>query len=77
MQITCLGAAHCVTGSCFLLDNGHKYLIDCGMFQGGRQMEALNYAEWGFNPREITAIFLTHAHIDHCGRIPKLFKDGF
>ena len=77
MQITCLGASRCVTGSCFLLDNGNKYLVDCGIFQGGRQMEALNHTEWGFNPREISALFLTHAHIDHSGRIPKLVKDGF
>ena len=77
MQITCLGAARCVTGSCFLLDDGNKYLVDCGMFQGGRQMEALNHADWGFDPREISALFLTHAHIDHSGRIPKLVKDGF
>jgi metallo-beta-lactamase family protein len=77
MQITSLGAAHCVTGSNFLIDNGRKYLVDCGLFQGGHQIEALNRARWGFNPAEIEAVFLTHAHIDHSGRIPKLVKDGF
>jgi len=77
MQITCLGAARCVTGSCFLLDDEERYLIDCGLFQGGKQMEALNRKEWGFRPGEISALFLTHAHIDHCGRIPKLVRDGF
>jgi len=77
MQITCLGAARCVTGSCFLLDDEERYLIDCGLFQGGKQMEALNRKEWGFRPEEISALFLTHAHIDHCGRIPKLVRDGF
>ncbi|MCU0573311.1 MAG: MBL fold metallo-hydrolase [Syntrophobacteraceae bacterium] len=77
MRITCLGASRCVTGSCFLLDNGRQYLIDCGLFQGGKKMEALNRKEWGFSPRQIAAVFLTHAHIDHCGRIPKLVKDGF
>ena len=77
MQITCLGAARCVTGSNFLIDRGRKYLVDCGLFQGGRQMEALNHGPWGFNPSDIEALFLTHAHIDHCGRIPRLVKDGF
>ncbi len=78
MDITCLGAARCVTGSCFLVENGEaKYLIDCGLFQGGKRMEALNRNSWGFKPSEISAVCLTHAHIDHTGRIPKLVKDGF
>jgi len=77
MRITCLGAARCVTGSCFLIERGRKYLVDCGLFQGGRQMEALNRGPWGFNPVDIEALFLTHAHIDHSGRIPRLVKDGF
>jgi metallo-beta-lactamase family protein len=77
MQITCLGAAGHVTGSTFLIDNEKQYLVDCGLFQGGRQMEALNRQDWGFRPKDISALFLTHAHIDHCGRIPKLVKDGF
>jgi metallo-beta-lactamase family protein len=77
MEIICLGAARCVTGSNFLIDIGRKYLVDCGLFQGGHQIEALNRARWGFNPAEIEALFLTHAHIDHSGRIPKLVKDGF
>lgn len=77
MRITCLGAAGCVTGSCFLIDNGKRYLVDCGLFQGGKTMEALNQQPWPFDPKEISALFLTHAHIDHSGRIPKLVKDGF
>ena len=77
MEITCLGAARCVTGSCFLLDNGRKYLIDCGLFQGGKEMERHNREPWGFHPSEVSALFLTHAHIDHCGRLPKLVRDGF
>ncbi|GKT10653.1 MBL fold metallo-hydrolase RNA specificity domain-containing protein [Desulforhabdus sp. TSK] len=77
MKITCLGAAGCVTGSCFLLDNGKKYLVDCGLFQGNKSLEEMNRVDWNFNPREISALFLTHAHIDHSGRIPKLVKDGF
>jgi metallo-beta-lactamase family protein len=77
MKITCLGAAGCVTGSCFLLDNGKQYLVDCGLFQGGKHMEAMNRQQWGFKPGDLSALLLTHAHIDHCGRIPKLVKDGF
>ena len=77
MKITCLGAAGCVTGSCFLMDNGKKYLVDCGLFQGNKSLEEMNRVDWNFNPREISALFLTHAHIDHSGRIPKLVKDGF
>jgi metallo-beta-lactamase family protein len=77
MKITCLGAAGCVTGSCFLLDNGKKYLVDCGLFQGNKSLEEMNRLDWNFNPREVSALFLTHAHIDHSGRIPKLVKDGF
>jgi len=77
MEITCLGAVRSVTGSCFLLDNGRKYIIDCGLFQGGKHLEALNRQAWGFNPREVAALFLTHAHVDHCGRIPRLVRDGF
>ncbi len=77
MKITCLGASGCVTGSCFLIDNGEKFLVDCGLFQGGRRMEEFNHEPWAFDPREISALFLTHAHIDHSGRIPKLIKDGF
>ncbi|SMC26921.1 metallo-beta-lactamase family protein [Desulfacinum hydrothermale DSM 13146] len=77
MKVTCYGAAGCVTGSCFLIDNGSKILVDCGLFQGGKAMDALNREPWPFSPSEIDALLLTHAHIDHCGRIPKLVRDGF
>lgn len=79
IRVTCLGGAGSVTGSCYLVESPHnkKILVDCGMFQGGRQMEARNSEAWGFDPKEIETLFLTHAHIDHCGRIPKLVKDGF
>ncbi|MFO8030969.1 MAG: MBL fold metallo-hydrolase [Desulfohalobiaceae bacterium] len=78
-KVTCLGAAQSVTGSNFLLQTsgGRKYLVDCGLFQGKKHLENRNWGEWGFDPAEIEALFLTHAHIDHSGRIPKLVKDGF
>ena len=79
VRITCLGAAGTVTGSNFLVESpgGKKILVDCGLFQGGRQMESRNREDWGFDPGEIATLFLTHAHIDHSGRIPKLVRDGF
>ena len=79
IKVTCLGAAGSVTGSCFLVENVHgkKVMVDCGLFQGGKQMELRNWRNWDFNPSQVSTLFLTHAHIDHSGRIPKLVKDGF
>jgi len=79
IKITCMGAAGTVTGSNYLIENsrGKKILVDCGLFQGGKQTEWRNSADWGFDPGEIDTLLLTHAHIDHSGRIPKLVKDGF
>ncbi len=79
IKVSCLGGAGGVTGSSFLVENiqGKKVLVDCGLFQGGRQMEKRNWTDWGFDPSEISTLFLTHAHIDHSGRIPKLVRDGF
>ncbi|MHA4812362.1 MBL fold metallo-hydrolase RNA specificity domain-containing protein [Flavitalea flava] len=79
MKIAFHGAARTVTGSKHLLtlQNGKKYLLDCGMFQGmGQQTDTLN-RNWGFNPEEVNFLILSHAHIDHSGLIPKLVKDGF
>lgn len=79
MKIAFHGAARTVTGSKHLitLNNGKKYLLDCGLFQGmGRDTNQMN-REWGFDPREVNHIILSHAHIDHTGLIPKLIKDGF
>ena len=79
IKVTCLGAAGSVTGSNYLIENsqGKKVLVDCGLFQGGKEMESRNWHKWGFDPAQIHTLFLTHAHIDHSGRIPKLVKDGF
>ncbi len=79
MKIAFHGAARTVTGSKHLLtlSNGKKVLLDCGMFQGmGDETEELNKT-WGFTPSEIDYLILSHAHIDHCGLIPKLIKDGY
>ena len=78
MKITFLGATKTVTGSNFLVEAaGKKFLIDCGMYQGAAQDEWENSAPFAYNPQEIDFMLLTHAHIDHSGRIPKLYNDGF
>ena len=72
------GGAGTVTGSCFLLQAAEsKILVDCGMFQGGQALKRRNFLPFPFNPEEIDCLFLTHAHIDHSGLIPKLVKEGF
>lgn len=78
MRVTFHGAAQEVTGSCTLVETGRaRFLIDCGMFQGGREAEARNHARFAFEPRELDFVVLTHAHIDHSGLLPKLRKDGY
>src|SRR5665648_798182 len=78
MKIKFCGAAAGVTGSCHMITtDGNKLLLDCGQFQGGKAMDALNFEEFPFNPSEIDFVILSHAHIDHCGRIPLLVKRGF
>lgn len=79
MKIAFHGAARSVTGTKHLLtlDNGNKYLFDCGMFQGmGTETDELN-RHFGFDAKEVSHLFLSHAHIDHSGLIPKLVKEGF
>jgi len=78
MRITFCGGAREVTGSCFLFETeAARFLVDCGMFQGGRGVEARNREAFEFDPRSIDFVLLTHAHIDHCGLLPKLTRSGF
>ena len=78
MKITFLGATRTVTGSNFLVEAvGKKFLVDCGMWQGKKGMEEENFNEFDFDPKQIDFMLLTHAHIDHSGRIPKLYNEGF
>ncbi len=78
MQLTFHGAAQNVTGSCHLVEcGGIRVLIDCGLYQGGREMDEENRNNFGFDPAAIDYLLLTHAHLDHCGRIPLLHRLGF
>src|SRR5210317_1024568 len=78
MKIEFHGADKNVTGSCHFIEcNNKKILIDCGMYQGGREMDEENRNDFGFDPAAIDYLILTHAHLDHCGRIPLLVKRGF
>lgn len=88
MKLTFCGAAKIVTGSCYLIElegnkesrkqkKREKYLVDCGMFQGPEEISKKNHQSFPFDPKEISAVFLTHAHIDHSGLLPKLKKHGF
>lgn len=78
MKITFLGATKTVTGSNFLVEAaGKKFLVDCGMYQGNTELEEENNDPFLFDPKELDFMLLTHAHIDHSGRIPKLYNEGF
>ena len=78
MKLSFHGAARDVTGSCFLLQcNGRRILVDCGLFQGGRELQEENAEPFGFEADTIDLVLLTHAHLDHCGRLPLLVKRGF
>ncbi len=81
LRVTFCGGAGMVTGANFLLTDGglsgNKVLVDCGLIQGSRIAEEQNYAPFSYRPEEISVLLVTHAHLDHIGRIPKLIKDGF
>ncbi len=78
MRITFYGAAKEVTGSCNLLNAaGLNILVDCGMFQGGPEHESKNFDPLSFNPADLNAVMVTHAHLDHVGRLPLLIRGGF
>jgi metallo-beta-lactamase family protein len=78
MELSFHGADRDVTGSCHLLEcAGKRLLVDCGMFQGGRELQEENAADLGFDAGAIDFLLLTHAHLDHCGRLPLLAKRGF
>lgn len=81
MKIYFYGGAGAVTGANYLLEegnkNGKKIMVDCGLKQGSRYAERQNFEPFPYDPKEIEAVFITHSHLDHIGRLPKLFKDGF
>ncbi|HKJ22972.1 MAG TPA: MBL fold metallo-hydrolase [Gammaproteobacteria bacterium] len=78
MQISFHGADRGVTGSCHMIQcAGRRILIDCGMYQGGRELDEENAEPFGFDPADIDYVLLTHAHLYHCGRLPLLYRRGF
>ena len=78
LTLTSLGAAGTVTGSKHLLTyEGHRVLIDCGLFQGLKNLRELNWEKLPVQPHAIDAVILTHAHLDPCGYLPRLVRDGF
>jgi metallo-beta-lactamase family protein len=78
VKISFHGADLGVTGSCHLFEcAGRRILTDCGLYQGGRELDEENAEDFGFDPASIDFLLLTHAHMDHCGRIPLVSKRGF
>ncbi len=78
IKLTFCGGAKIVSGVNYLLESDKtKILVDCGLFQGSHFCERLNFESFPYQPQEIEAVFITHAHIDHIGRLPKLYREGF
>ena len=78
MKLSFHGADLGVTGSCHLIEcAGRRILVDCGLYQGGRELDEENAEPFGFDPAAVDCVLLTHAHLDHCGRLPLLYKRGF
>lgn len=78
MKVTFLGATGTVTGSNFLVEGaGKRFIVDCGLYQGSTKEELLNAKPFAYDPASLDFMLVTHAHIDHTGRIPKLYKEGF
>jgi metallo-beta-lactamase family protein len=77
-SLTIHGAAQTVTGSCFEIASGHRrMLVDCGLFQGSRSLEALNREPFRFHPKQMSCVLLSHAHLDHSGLLPRIVAEGF
>ncbi|HSD90422.1 MAG TPA: MBL fold metallo-hydrolase, partial [Kofleriaceae bacterium] len=78
LSLSFLGAVDTVTGSRYLVENeGSRVLVDCGLFQGTKKLRLRNWADMPFNGSRLDAVVLTHAHIDHAGYLPRLWKSGF
>ena len=78
MNLTFLGAAGTVTGSKTLVTHeGRQLLVDCGLFQGYKNLRLMNWEPFPFDPKQLDAVVLTHAHLDHAGALPLLVKHGF
>src|SRR4029078_7642596 len=78
MRVHFYGATRTTTGSMYLLElNGRKILLECGLYQGHRDEAIERNRKFPFNPREVDSVILSHAHIDHCGNLPNLCRQGF